>query len=547
VRFTKNTIKLYLLLIFVLQFFVVKAGNQDSLFTMLKQASDKEKIVIYNEIAFQRYSVLRDSIEYYVEKSLELQKKFPSKKEYIKSNILLSLVESNRWLYDESLSRLFNTLKLAEEIKDSFLISRINNNIGVLYLELDDIENAEKFLLNAVKYKDCDEVMIGPVYNNLGLIEQNKNDAKKAKLYFLEAEKIYLENDDYIGLASVYTNIGNGYINSKDYNSSREHLYKALKFAKKQNDNFRIATIRLNIANLLYIEEKFNESIQILNELETDSLKYYFIEIKTLIAQLKYLNYKKLKDSKKAYYYFNLFQEKLKKQKNKGKQQIISELNIKYETEKLNKRIDLLNKEKAYNAEKIKMRSMAIHGLILFIVLILLLSIIILNQKRKQTLSYKELVKKNIEILNKDEEIEEIRSGIINTEPIVDNSNLDKQNSLQEDQMTKIVELINDAMKNKKLYLDDEMSLTKLSKILGINRTYISQTINEKFNKNYSSFINEYRIKEAQKLLLKDTNLTYEGIGSEVGFKSKSAFNSAFKTYTGVTPSIFVKNAKTQN
>ncbi|RTZ81689.1 MAG: AraC family transcriptional regulator, partial [SAR324 cluster bacterium] len=78
---------------------------------------------------------------------------------------------------------------------------------------------------------------------------------------------------------------------------------------------------------------------------------------------------------------------------------------------------------------------------------------------------------------------------------------------------------------------------------MGINRTYISQTINEKFNKNYSSFINEYRIKEAQKLLLKDTNLTYEGIGFEVGFKSKSAFNSAFKTYTGVTPSIFVKNA----
>jgi len=527
--------------------FVTKASINDSLYNKLKSASDKEKIVIYNEIAFHRYGVLRDSIEYFVEKSLELQKKYPSKKEFIKSNILISLVESNQWLYDESLKRLFSTLKIAEEINDSFLISRINNNIGVLYLELSDIENAEKFLLNATKYKDCKEVKIGPVYNNLGLIESQKNNIKKAKVYFLEAEKIYIENDDLIGLASVYTNIANVYIDNKEYNLSREYLYKALKYAEKQNDNYRIATIRINIANLFYIEKKYNKSIQILDELGADTVKYYFIEVRTLIFQLKYLNYKKLKNYEKADFYFNLYQEKLKTQKNKGKQQIISELNIKYETEKLNKKIDLLNKEKAYNAERIKMRSMAINGLILFIVLILILSIVIFYQKRKQTLSYKELVKKNIEILNKDEEIEEIRSEITKITPETDNVELDKQTNLQEEQMHRIVAQINEVMINKKLYLDDEMSLTKLSKVLGINRTYISQTINEKFNKNYSSFINEYRIKEAQKLLLKDTKLTYEGIGFEVGFKSKSAFNSAFKTYTGVTPSIFVKNAKTQD
>ena len=543
----KPAIKLYLLLFILFQAFLVNADGTDSLFTKLKSASDKEKVEIYNEIAFKRYSVLRDSIEFFVEKSLELQKKYPSKREYIKSNILLSLVESNRWLYEESLSRLFSTLIVAEEIKDSFLISRINNNIGVLYLELDDINNAEKFLLNAVKYKECKNVKVGPVYNNLGLIKQNQGDEKNAKIYYLEAEKIYIQKDDLIGLASVYTNMANLYMSSKDFILAREYLLKALNYAEEQKDNYRIATIKINIANLYYIEERFDKSIQLLTELEVDTIKYYYIEVRTLIAQLKYMNYDKINNSKKAYYYFSLFQESLKKQKNSSKQHIISELNVKYESEKLNKEIDLLNKNKLYNAEKIEMRGIAINVLAFFIVLILVLGTIIYHQKRKQTLSYKELVKKNIEILNKEDEINEIKSTLGTSELENDNSDFDKQNNLQEEQMLKIVELINDAMINKKLYLDSELSLNKLSKILGINRTYISQTINDKFDRNYSSLINEYRVKEAQKLLIKETNLTYEGIGFEVGFKSKSAFNSAFKTYTGVTPSIFVKNAKIDN
>ena len=60
---------------------------------------------------------------------------------------------------------------------------------------------------------------------------------------------------------------------------------------------------------------------------------------------------------------------------------------------------------------------------------------------------------------------------------------------------------------------------------------------------NFVSFVNSYRIAEAKKLLLDPNkyNLTIEAIGNESGFKSKSAFNGAFKKITGMTPSAFVK------
>ena len=81
---------------------------------------------------------------------------------------------------------------------------------------------------------------------------------------------------------------------------------------------------------------------------------------------------------------------------------------------------------------------------------------------------------------------------------------------------------------------------------MNTNKSYLSQVINEYFRKNFSTFVNEYRVKEASRLLLEkeSENYTIEAIANSVGFKSKSAFNSAFKKFTGITPSYFVNSTK---
>lgn len=98
-------------------------------------------------------------------------------------------------------------------------------------------------------------------------------------------------------------------------------------------------------------------------------------------------------------------------------------------------------------------------------------------------------------------------------------------------------------MDSQKPYLNSEISLVKLSQMLQTTPHLISYTINKGFNENFYQFINRYRIEESKKLLLDPTknNLTLIGIGYEVGFNSKSAFNTTFKKITGKTPSEFKK------
>jgi AraC-like DNA-binding protein len=99
---------------------------------------------------------------------------------------------------------------------------------------------------------------------------------------------------------------------------------------------------------------------------------------------------------------------------------------------------------------------------------------------------------------------------------------------------------LNCFMDGHKPYLNPDLTLKELSSELSIPARYLSQIINEHMQSNFYDYISKFRIEEAKKIL-SDTanNKTVLEILYEVGFNSKSSFNTAFKKFTGVTPSRF--------
>ncbi len=101
-------------------------------------------------------------------------------------------------------------------------------------------------------------------------------------------------------------------------------------------------------------------------------------------------------------------------------------------------------------------------------------------------------------------------------------------------------------IKSEGLYTDPSLTLNKLADLLSLPSYQLSQLINQKLGKNFTEFINQYRIEEAKRLLIHPDffNEKIETIAYDSGFNTPSSFYAAFKKFTGSTPSQFKKTHK---
>jgi len=130
----------------------------------------------------------------------------------------------------------------------------------------------------------------------------------------------------------------------------------------------------------------------------------------------------------------------------------------------------------------------------------------------------------------------ELFSGI-EEKPKYARSKLTRQESEQ------YIKELTDFMKTEKPYLEPSICLTDLADKLAISPRYLSQAINDVLNQNFFDLINSYRIEETKQRFSNPSNKkkTVLEILYEVGFNSKSVFNSAFKKHTGMTPTEYRK------
>jgi AraC-like DNA-binding protein len=115
------------------------------------------------------------------------------------------------------------------------------------------------------------------------------------------------------------------------------------------------------------------------------------------------------------------------------------------------------------------------------------------------------------------------------------------KSGLKEVQAEKYLDKLLSYMETNKPFLDNGLTISDLSAKTGISRHHITQILNEKYKRNFFTFINEYRVKEVMERFTdpKFNNYTILAIALDAGFNSKTTFNSFFKIQTGLTPSEY--------
>lgn len=95
-----------------------------------------------------------------------------------------------------------------------------------------------------------------------------------------------------------------------------------------------------------------------------------------------------------------------------------------------------------------------------------------------------------------------------------------------------------------KPYRQYDIKVQDVASLIGTNKTYLSRALNRRLSKNFSQFVNTYRIKDVCEAFINNPNTDIRDIADNYGFNSHSNFSIVFKCIVGYTPSDWCKEVR---
>ena len=103
-----------------------------------------------------------------------------------------------------------------------------------------------------------------------------------------------------------------------------------------------------------------------------------------------------------------------------------------------------------------------------------------------------------------------------------------------------LLDQIDRLMNQERLYADHDLRIAGLAERCGIPEYRLRRTINQGLGyRNFNQFVNGFRLREAAERLIAEPRVPILTIAIDVGFRSISSFNAAFRVHYGCSPSEY--------
>ncbi len=479
--------------------------------------------------------------------------------------IKLGAISQKMNLHTSAISYYEKAKKLSENDKmsENYVNSLVNLAIENIYFN--KFDKAALFLNESQSISQKIGYLKGEIYslNQIARLFVAKNDYPSAMIFLQQSENLINKKTDYKTKILIYSNIASVYKLMKEYSKALSFLdklknlpvnsiqckienllnlaeiHKLLKnynFAEKYIDSCIFLSEQHNLLNFTYqahfqaseilmLQNKYKEAELILQKLlekENEINDLYFKS--GIFLRISELYEAKKMENEALFYYKNyhdlqlLILEKansfeLKKLENDSKMD-----KLRHILQKTKLSNELKKKKIAFQKKWVLVLSI---GAIVFIILSVLLAKLYLEKNR----AYKDLINRNIELAE--------QIPFKTEKKLVERFAVEKNNKSSD-----LIASLIDLFEKENIYLQADISMQKVADLLHTNRTYLSAAIQEVLNTNFPTLINKYRIEKARTMLMDNSQkYSIEGIALNVGFNSKSTFNTAFKKFTGVTPS----------
>ena len=344
-----------------------------------------------------------DSALLYLKRSYAIRKKIGDFKNASGSCIQLSYIYQQQGAKDSAFYYLYESLRLCKLVNDSGKLAQTCTALGSLFSDYGDSKNALTWFLEAAKIAESTQDIQNfyLAHEGLGFYYYDRNEFEKALYYLLKVDSIMPQLGDAVLAAKTLNNVGLCYSSLKNYILAKIYYRKALQEYTRLDMPLDIALAYFNLGSM------YN------NLNQPDSAIYYLDKSLPLARESGDLQraarcYEFLADAyalkgnySKAYDYHLYYTGLRDSLLNEEKVSSIAEMQTKYDTEKKEQQIVLLDEQ---NKTKAAQRNALIAGSIL-----LLLSLFVLGfyylQRNKLAKKNEEIARGKIETLLNETEL----------------------------------------------------------------------------------------------------------------------------------------------
>lgn len=373
----------------VFMFFSIQAQQhlQDSLIEILntQQLTAKEQLDLYERISSEYSNNNLEGMLEYAQKGLQLSEKEKEKEMSIRFLSFIGKYNGAKAKFDSARVFYNKALIIAKEINDVNYEASLYNNIARSYTHQDNYATGISYYQKALSlYESINKKdMMALVLANIGGNYRGLGEYNVALRYLEKAKELAEEVNDMNSLSKTYMDLGNLYVELKKYDKALEYEEKAIELAKQINRiPFQaaayqtVAFIYLELEEYEKAEKAANECLRLAKEFDEEAL----IQIAWNILANVYIGQGRYKETEeaamkawaidstghlatnisinlayaniylgnkdKAVAYLSKYANLIREFSNENFHQTLSELEVKYETEKKEIRIAALEKDR---------------------------------------------------------------------------------------------------------------------------------------------------------------------------------------------------------
>jgi AraC-like DNA-binding protein len=428
---------------------------------------------------------------------------------------ILNLLDSSLHAYQES-------MKIDKFLGNLTSEHMVLINTGLLNSKLGRYKEAFKQTLQAKEYflTQNDQSNIALCYLNIGLFYNEIKQLDSCLINYQRAAEIYAEIKDYPNLILTQINLTDVWIELKNPSKAWDSFRGAKKSLTYIESPYHDASVN-GIASSIYRFAGKRDSAIIYSKRAIEGFEEIGTpeRVKSEYYALSHLyvetgNIEGFKYSIQKYDSINaaVNVDNLNRR--------LAEMEIKYELEQINEEV-----EDAQKQLSIRQTQSIIVTIISVFLLLALIGTYSLYSKVK--VANKMLYQKNIELMS-------------NPQPISVQPKKEGVEQSKREENTLLVKFQQVLIDNE-LYKKPDLSLKMAAQELGTNEKYLSQAINEGGVDNFNTFVNRFRVQEAQKIIIEGStkDLSIEELGFMVGFTNRHTFSRVFSQLAGITPSEF--------